>query len=389
MTVRSVLSLVFLSLLFALPQSSKGASLVVGNNAAVCPSAQYATIQAGVNAAATGETIEVCPGTYPEQVTITKSVTIAGDNGAIVMPGPVSGNATDVTSGAPIAAIILVQGATDVTIDGLIVDGSNNGLTQCTPVLIGILYENASGSITHNAVRSMSTPAVSGCQGGDAIVVLTGSGQSSAVDIAANSVHDYQKNGITGDEDGTTVTIHDNTVTESAPATGAAPNGIQIGFGAAGKINGNTVSGNVWGPCVSVSNCSAAGTGILIYESDSVSVKYNSVGTNQFGIAVEGNKAKIENNSVYNSLVPDGIVLMGNDNEATSNTITHSDQAAVAIQGNDNTVQDNTITDALTGILTVSGSSGNTESGNTFHDTVTKKADPASPLAPAMPGPAR
>ena len=70
--------------------SPKKATLVVGNDKTVCPSAQYSTIQEGVNAAATGETIEVCPGTYAEQVTIEKSLTLAGDNGAIVVPGPMS-----------------------------------------------------------------------------------------------------------------------------------------------------------------------------------------------------------------------------------------------------------------------------------------------------------
>jgi nitrous oxidase accessory protein NosD len=387
------LVLLLVSLFYFAPQSALAATtLVVGANKAQCPAAEFTTIQSAVNAAASGDTIKVCPGVYPEQVVIDNksltSLTIAGEDGAIVMPGSVAANGADATTGAPLAVIILVQSTQDVTIRGLIVDGSNNGITECSPVLMGILYENSSGTVAHNAVRSISTPSVSGCQGGDAIYVETSSGQSSTVDIHDNSVHDYQKNGITGNETGTTITIHQNTVTESAPASGAAPNGIQIGFGAGGKVTGNTVSGNVWSPCVSVSDCTAAGTGILIFESDGVVIDNNSVGTNQYGIFAQADNNQISGNSVFNSLVLDSIAVIGNDSQLTNNSITHSDQDAVALQGNDNTVTNNTIIDALVGILTVTGSTGNTLTNNTFYATVTSVADPAS-LPSVRPGPAR
>jgi nitrous oxidase accessory protein NosD len=43
-----------------------------------CVSPSFATIQAGVNAASAGSTVNVCPGTYPEQVTIDKRLTLQG-----------------------------------------------------------------------------------------------------------------------------------------------------------------------------------------------------------------------------------------------------------------------------------------------------------------------
>src|SRR5260370_13954878 len=54
-----------------------------GNNLAVglcpAPGTHYTAINAAVTAAAAaGDTIRVCPGTYPEQVTITKSLTLIG-----------------------------------------------------------------------------------------------------------------------------------------------------------------------------------------------------------------------------------------------------------------------------------------------------------------------
>ena len=389
MKARSVFFVVLSSLCFAaFAQRAGAATLVVSNTSPQCARAEFTTIQAAINAAAPGDTVRVCPGVYPEQVTIGTSLKLLGENGAILMPGPISGNGSDISNGDPLAAIILVQNATGVTIDGLIVDGSKNGLTECSPFLVGILFQNASGSITHNAVRSIATPPVSGCQDGDAIVAQSSSGQSATVEIAFNSVHDYQKNGITGNETGTTVTIHHNTVTESAPANGAAPNGVQIGFGATGTITANNVSGNVWAPCVSINNCTAAGSGILIFESNSVTIQNNDVGTNQVGLFVEGDGTTIHNNDVFNSLVLYGIAVTGNDSAITGNSITHSDQDAIVIDGNNGTIRNNKIADALVGVFTVNGSSGNSITGNTFFDTITTTTDPASPIA-VTPGPSR
>lgn len=47
-----------------------------------CNNAGYATIQAAVNAAAAGDTINVCPGTYSENVQVTKALIIASTGGA-------------------------------------------------------------------------------------------------------------------------------------------------------------------------------------------------------------------------------------------------------------------------------------------------------------------
>src|SRR2546430_8351535 len=43
-----------------------------------CTNAGYMTISAAVAVSSTGDTIEVCPGAYPELVTITKTLTLLG-----------------------------------------------------------------------------------------------------------------------------------------------------------------------------------------------------------------------------------------------------------------------------------------------------------------------
>lgn len=350
--------------------------LLVDDDKVQCPTATFTSIQDAINAANPGSLIRVCPGTYHEQLSMNKSLSIEGDNGAIVLPSSMVANTTG-SSGAPIAAAILVKDAANVEIEGLIVDTANNGITECSPHLIGILYQNSSGSIEHNAVRNTKlSVSLNGCQSGDAIVVQSLGGGTSKVSIGDNSVHDYQKNGITGNESGTEVTITNNVVTGLGPTTGAAQNGIQVGFGAKGGVLGNTVTDNVWAPCVSLANCAFNATGILVFQSDDVRVEHNSVATNQVGIFANGQNAKIDSNNISNSLVLVGIDLAGDDNLASRNDVNNSGQAAILIEGNNNKVQSNEITEAPTGILKLSGTVGNTHSGNSFFGTLIPVQDP-------------
>jgi nitrous oxidase accessory protein NosD len=371
--------------LFFLVSTSRAATLMVDDDKVQCPMAQYTTIQAAVNAAQPGDVIRVCPGTYPEQVTITMALTLRADNGVVVNPATTQ-TVIDVAGTEAIAFVFVVQGA-NVDIDGFIVDGTNNALTECSPRLVGILYENASGHIRHNAVRHMNlggSPTVNGCQSGNGIEVESASGSSSDVTVNDNSIWDYQKNGITGNESGTQITADGNAVTGIGPTTGAAQNGIQIGFGAGGTLTNNTIADNVWSSCTSPTACTANATGILIFESDGVIVRNNSLATNQVGIYVGGDNSRIAANTIANSVTLVGVALVGNDNAVLRNTFTHADQAGIYIQGNSNRVMANEITDASVGILTVSGSTGNTVSGNTFHADLVTTQDPAAMRAIAV-----
>src|SRR5260370_27847122 len=107
-----------------------------------------------------------------------------------------------------------------------------------------------------------------GCQSGRGIVLQSGVVVVSNVEIEKSTIHDFQKNGITADEVGTQVSVHGNVVTGIGPTTGAAQNGIQIGFGAGGAISSNTVTNNFWSPCAAVDTCQAGATNILLTQSD-------------------------------------------------------------------------------------------------------------------------
>jgi hypothetical protein len=256
---------------------------------------QYTTFPAitlAINSVPSGSTIFVCPGTYPEQLLINKRLTIKGafngSMGAAAITAPAGGivqNTTSLATGNPIAAQIVFDGSSAANVSYLVVDGSNNNIQTCGLDLIGIYYRNSSGTITKTSLLNQTLPpGFTGCQSGLGIFVQSGGG-TSAVNINGNYVHNYQKNGITGNEAGTNVTITGNTVIGSGPTTGAAENSIQLGVGATGSITGNTVGDDIWAPDV-VTDPGDAAAGILVYGSHSITISSNVVNSTQFGISV-------------------------------------------------------------------------------------------------------
>ena len=359
--------------------------ILVDDDNVQCPTATFSKIQPAIDAASPGETIRVCGGRYHEQLTIDKSITLAADNEVILSPTGMTANATGLTQSDQIAAGILVKNAASVVVTGFRIDGSENGINECGPRLVGVLFQNASGRAEHNAVRHFRlSSSLDGCQSGNAIEVETSDGAQSNVTILNNSVDDYQKNGITANETGSAVTISDNVVIGIGPTNGAAQNGIQVGFGASGLIANNNVSNNVWAPCVSLAQCATDATGILIFQSNGVRVDGNTIGTNQIGIFSGGDNTHISFNHVANSLVLDGVVLAGNNNRVELNEITQSADAAVDIAGNNNTVFSNELLAADIGILLEPGAMGNNHFGNQFFAILKEISNLETPAAPAM-----
>jgi hypothetical protein len=343
---------------------------------------QYGTIQDAVNAAPAGATILICPGNYPEQVTISKSLTLRGlevqfASGAVILAPSVGvvANATSLVTGNPIAAQVLVQNASDVDLSNVTVDGANNGIVDCSPLLIGIFYENASGDISHVAVLNEALASgQNGCQSGLAIFAQSGNGGSSNLRVRNTVVQGYQKNGITGNEPGTSVTITDNSVTGQGPTNGAAENGIQIGYGAQGRVIGNTVIDDIWAPDTLTDRGNAA-SGILVYASSDVIVHNNTIGNAQFGIALvtdskvgaaDGNH--ITWNRVSATHIFDGIEVCSNNNVIHDNTINRADESGIHVDGSctnsdssgtgkGNRVRGNAINSSCAGILIGSSTS--------------------------------
>jgi hypothetical protein len=363
----------------------------------------FPTIQQALNATPPGAVIDVCPGFYPEQILVYQAVTLkgisSGGQGAAVITVPTGGlaqNASSLSTGNPIAAQVLVQASSSVTITNMTVDGANNGLNGCSPNPIGIYYQNSSGTISHNSVLNQVLVGsdLIGCQAGLGIFVQSGNGGSSTVAITSNNVANYQKNGITGNELGTSVTITSNDVIGQGPTTGAAENSIQIGFGASGSVTTNTVGSDIWAPDVFGDTGNAA-AGILVYSSSNVAIKSNNVSNTQFGIAVVSDPnfgladgATLTSNTVSATHLYDGIDLCSNTNIVTSNTINGSDEAGIHVDdtctgaSTGNSVMKNTINSACAGILSGPGASGNTTVPNTFYNVVTLQSTATNTCTP-------
>jgi hypothetical protein len=375
-------ALIFLLALLALPLPVIGGDkpqLVVDDDKAQCPNAAFSKIQDAVDAATPGAVIRVCKGNYAEQVAIRKPLTIAADSGAVLMPGTMKQNTTSLLDGSPFATAILVADTTDVTIEGLIVDGANNGVAQCSPRLFGIAFQNASGQISHVVIRNFKLgTGLGGCQSGTGIFVQSGGGGISNVEIEKCTIHDFQKNGITADEVGTQVSVHGNVVTGIGPTSGAAQNGIQIGFGAGGAISSNTVTNNFWSPCTAIDSCQAVATNILVTQSDGVEVSDNRAGISQVGIFVHGSQGLVAGNETFASSVFDGIRIEGDGNRVRHNQVFNGAESGIFVAGNNNVVEHNKITEATVGILKESGSLGNVIRFNQVFDTLVGVQDPAS-----------
>lgn len=164
--------------------------------------------------------------------------------------------------------------------------------------LRGILFQGASGSIMHNTVMNINQGS-SGCQEGNAIEVRNEPFDNThpntlSVEIAHNSVVDYQKTGIVVNGD-INASVHHNAVGASATQANLAANSIQFGYGATGSITQNNIAGNQW-----LGQSNWAATAILLYLSEDVSVLKNIInGNSEIGIYNSGSGSIIDNNKVF------------------------------------------------------------------------------------------
>jgi hypothetical protein len=316
----------------------------------------YSTISEAVSAVPSGSTILVCPGTYPEQVTITQPLTLKGvqsgtqANPAITVP---RGGLTKTSNG--VYYQVLVQGpASGVNISNIEVNGAHNGV-PADSALAGVYYQSASGSVRQMAIYNQT-----GNYLGTSVYIDSDLSPASVL-VAGNSMHDFDSSGVYASG---TITITSNVIVASNSFTGSAvPNGIVLFSG--GIVNDNILITHLQPPGVS------AQTGIYV-ESDAT-ITNNTIENFGVGIWLFGNSNTATLNRVL--LTDEAIVVSGTGNAVESNFLMNNEGAddnGAGIDfdcvGTGNTVINNVINDAAYGIAADSG--GNTIAPNTYSNVV-------------------
>jgi hypothetical protein len=147
--MRKVLVLVMLlAAVLVSGQTANAATLWVSPNAlgpapgTSCNNAGYATIQAGINAANAGDTVNVCPGSYVENIAINKANLTVSSTG---------GYAVTIIRAAVINSVVTVTGI-NATVTGFILVPWGSTAKYDIGVNVAIAG-NASAEIAHNYIR--------------------------------------------------------------------------------------------------------------------------------------------------------------------------------------------------------------------------------------------
>ena len=281
--------------------------------------ADFITIQEAVSGVPPGSTINVCPGVYSEQVTITQPLTLqgvqSGNNAQAIITAPAGGTLVEtVPLAQPALAQVVVQNSGGpVDISGLTVDG--RVVTSSTMSVAGIVYNSSPGTINHVVVQNLQ-PAGAPAQG---ISIRDDFAVSPIVTVQNSSVGFSNSPNTAGIEADTTIggngagqsVASGGTITLSVTNNYVSGAGRAIGldFGVAATVTGNVITG---ASVTSAQGVSFAGTGIAT--------------------AFNTGPVKISNNSIVN--VSDGVLLRSQQSTVSttvSNNVVSSSDAGIAL----------------------------------------------------------
>jgi parallel beta-helix repeat protein len=295
----------------------------------------YATIGAALMAANAGDTINVYPGTYSEQLTIVTSgiklvaqpTTATSNDVSLTDPG-VSGVTIGTTN---IGGALIDITATNVKVLGFQINGTNNDANLFADVRV---RNGGSATISNNTILGPTNP--SDVNFGIGVQVgtnrLAGTAGAGSARVEKNTISDYLGAGVLVDGSGAAGTVLNNVITgRGAANNGLAQYGVQISRGASATVSGNTITANT-----------AAGNsgGIFFFQvggKGNMAMK-NTIDSNAFGILVEqssgtfGAHTQVVDNTVTNSTGFAAIDIKQSDRtEVEDNSVSHSANNGIAL----------------------------------------------------------
>jgi hypothetical protein len=305
----------------------------------------FSTIQSALDASPAPDTVEVCPGTYLEQITISHPVTLEGiseGNGSLAqieLPSDYTANASVNAGGeAPAVAQVYVNDVSGGSVNLTNLNVNGVGFQTNDSIFIGVLYNGSSGTINQVTTSAQNTSGGATNVDGWGMWFQGGSSKG-AVTVENSSVHDFSGGGIwaAGESGETatpylTVTITDNVVSSDGEA---APD-IVVVQGTDPTVSGNIVSGGTYGIISIAFTGSITGNTVLGSKigvelaADGASVTSNHIyGAMTYGIDVGPTslkKSTVENNTIRTVKSPastdsDGIGIELNCNKISSSRV--------------------------------------------------------------------
>jgi hypothetical protein len=361
-----VLFLLAIGLLLAV-HPMLAASFAVGACKPSLPS--YPSISAAVSSVPPNSIVEVCPGTYSEQVTIAQPLTLkgisSGNAGQVVVTVPGSGLTSLTTGyGYVVAALVNVTATTGaVNISNITVDGTGNNQSYPPTWVVGIFYDDgSSGTATEITARNLT-----GTGTGVGFWAENTGATPESVTIENSSFHNIDDSAVAvqGSGSNLSVTVKGNTMQ-------AGYDQVQFFF-AEGSISGNVVNGGNIGIYV---------VGPTTISGNTLDNQINA-GIYSFGGGLTASANKISN-------VPYGIYLDGGGDTYKTNTITNTTIGIEFGCNSPTVVASNTINDASTGLDLVPASfsgANNLDNVGTLRAGCSER--PASSVKPSGPVPAR
>jgi hypothetical protein len=207
-----------------------------GHSGGSCKSPGFNSIQSAVTAAPARSIISVCPGTYREQVTISKSLTLLGSGSertTVLAPSTLTADSFGLQN------IVEITGSsTNVTLSGFTISGPGPAGVVCSIVFGLFVSGGATANIVANSIAHIEDNPISDCNTvgfGDAGIGVgwinpsTGASLTSGhATIALNSLYDDQGNGINILGAGSTASIVGNTLIGIGSQALSYQNGMEV-----------------------------------------------------------------------------------------------------------------------------------------------------------------